>query len=205
MPPLIPAPAAPVLWAESFDHWDSGRWHDVEVHRRTEYQVIVLDGRPCLQARSRNGASILLTQVRFNPETYEWLSWEWRVDRLVGGEALERKEGSDASARVYVYFETRGLPWQKRNLDYVWSASLPVGTLLSSAFSAESRIIVAESGEHALGRWRRVARNLEEDYERAFGEGPLPDVIAIGLMTDTDNTGSEALAYFDELRVSRQP
>jgi hypothetical protein len=101
-----------------------------------------------------------------------------------------------------VYFETPGLPWQKRNIDYVWSASLPVGTILSSAFSSSSKIIVVESGATALGQWRTVERNLEDDYEQCFGEDP-PDVIAIGVMTDTDNTAGEAVAYYDDLHISK--
>lgn len=174
------------------------------MRHHTRYETTVLDGRSCLRAQSSAAASILLSAVRFDPETYEWLAWEWRVDQLVEGEALERKEGSDAAARVYVYFETKGLPWQKRSLDYVWSALLPVGTILDSAYSSESKIIVVESGSAPLGQWRTVERNLEDDYKRCFDED-LPDVIAIGLMSDTDDTGGRTLAYFDELRVSRLP
>ena len=145
---------------------------------------------------------MLLHPLHFDPETYRWLSWHWRVERPVTGEALERKEGSDAAARVYVYFETAGLPWQKRNIDYVWSASLPVGTILSSAFSTASKIIVVEGGSDSLGQWRMIERNLAEDYTRCFGDNP-PDVVAIGVMTDTDNTAGEAMAYYDDLQISK--
>ncbi|MBI3320773.1 MAG: DUF3047 domain-containing protein [Candidatus Omnitrophica bacterium] len=192
MPPLIPQAPPVILWREAFDALDPARWREAEVNRQTRYEVVTLDGRRCLRAESRGGASILLSAVRFNPHIYEWLSWQWRVDQPVSGEALERKEGSDVAARLYVYFETRGLPWQKRNLDYVWSAALPVGTIVTSAYSTQSKIIVVESGSSWL------------DYRRCFG-GRLPDVIAIGLMSDTDNTGGAAVAYFDELRVSRRP
>jgi hypothetical protein len=204
MPPLLPAlptPPPSIFWFEPFEALDPARWREVQVRRETHYQVVDLEARRCLAAHSQGGASILVAAVQFDPETYEWLSWDWRVDQFVEGEALDRKEGSDASARVYVYFDSPGLPWQKRNLDYVWSATLPVGTILASAFSAESKIIVAASGI-AVGEWRHIERNLEADYERCFGEDP-PRVMAIGLMTDTDNTGVEARAYFDELRVSR--
>ncbi|MBI4341912.1 MAG: DUF3047 domain-containing protein [Candidatus Omnitrophica bacterium] len=204
MPPRVSTPAPSVLWHEPFDALNPGQWREVEVRRHTQYRVAELEGRRCLEASSRDGASILLSPVRFDPDTHEWLSWEWRVDRFVHGEALDRKQGSDAAARVYVYFDTRGLPWQKRSMDYVWSASLPVGTILDSAFSSESKILVAESGTQAAGQWRRVERNLEDDYARAFG-GSIPDVVAIGVMNDTDNTGGEALAYFDNLQVSREP
>ena len=207
MPPLLPAiptPKLPTLWRESFDALNPKQWREVEVRGRTQYQTTVLEGRPCLQAMSRGGASILMSAIRFDPDTYEWLSWDWRVDQLVEGEALDRKDGSDAAARVYVYFSTKGLPWQKRNLDYVWSASLPIGAILNSAYSSQSKIIVVESGMSALGRWRSVMRNIKDDYKRSFGADP-PDVIAIGLMSDTDNTGSQARAYFDELRIDRRP
>lgn len=204
VPPLLPARTPAVFWAETFDQPHADRWRELEVKGHTRYETVTLEGRPCLRATSAAGASVLLAPLRFNPETYEWLRWSWRVDQLVEGEALERKEGSDVAARVYVYFETSGLPWQKRNLDYVWSATLPVGTILPSAYSAESKIIVVESGREHLGQWRTVERNLEDDYERCFGE-PLPDVVAIGLMTDTDNTRQQALAYFDDLQISRRP
>lgn len=205
MPPLIPvrAPKPLILWTEPFDVLDLTRWRHTEVKGQTHYEAVTLQGRRCLKADSRHGASILLAPLHFDPKTYEWLSWSWRVDQLVEGEALDRKDGSDASARLYVYFETPGLPWQKRNLDYVWSATLPIGTILNSAYSAASKIIVVESGSGSLRTWRQVERNLEDDYERCFGGEP-PNVIAIGLMTDTDNTRSTALAYFDDVQVSRK-
>lgn len=201
---FIPPPTPSTVWAAPFDALRAEQWREVELRGHTAYRIVELEGARCLEAHSLHAASILLSPVQFNPQTYPWLSWRWRVDRLVQGEALQRKGGSDAAARVYVYFEHGRLPWEKRNLDYIWSASQPVGTIMKSAFSSESRIIVAEQGPAALGRWRVVERNLDEDYRRAFGEAP-PDVRAIGVMSDTDNTQSEALAYFDDLRVSRAP
>lgn len=202
IPPLLPAPKPPIFWSESFDALQPDRWREVEVRGHTRYEAVELEGRRCLKAESQTAASILLHAIQFDSDAYEWLSWDWRVDRLVEGEALHRKDGSDAAARLYVYFESGGLPWQKRNLDYVWSASLPVGTILNSAYSSTSKIIVVESGAASLGQWRSVTRNIRDDYKRAFGHSPS-DVIAIGLMTDTDNTSGEALAYFDDLHVDR--
>src|SRR6185295_18207597 len=123
-----------------------------------------LDNRSCLRAVSQDSASILLAPMQFSPETYEWLTWDWRVDQFVDGEALERKDGSDAPARVYVYFETMGLPWQKRSLDYVWSKTLPKDTLMDSAFSSASRILVIESGQETAGQWRTEQRSLRQDF-----------------------------------------
>ena len=196
-------PALTQWWQEPFDTLDLERWRNVPLHGETQYEVTALDGRSCLKASSHNAASILLSPVSFDPDTLEWLSWDWRVDRPVQGEALDRRNGSDVAARVYVYFDTGGLPWQKRSLDYVWSDTLPEGTILSSPFSGESKILVVESGRTHIGQWRHVERNLQDDYARCFGKQRLPKVVAIGLMTDSDNTGQEAAAYYDDLTIAR--
>ena len=201
-PPHAPLPAPPVFWSESFDEINPEHWREGEVRRHTQYKAVDLNGRRCLRVASLNGASILLRPMQFDADTYEWLSWDWRVDQPVEKEALSEKSGSDAAARIYVYFDTQGLPWQKRSLDYVWSASLPSGTVLNSAFSSDSKIIVVDSGRSALGQWRHVERNLHDDFERSFGK-PMPQVIAIGVMGDSDNTEGESLAYVDDLRLSR--
>jgi len=200
--PLLPAHKPFTLLLEPFQELDPQRWKEVEVKGQTHYSVEELDGARSLKAHSRAGASILLLPSRFDPDEYEWLSWRWRVDQFVDGEDLTHKDGSDAAARVYVYFDTTGLPWEKRSLDYVWSANLPVGTIMSSAYSRHSKIIVVESGSEYLGTWRMVSRDIEEDYKRCFGEDPS-DVVAVGLMVDTDNTRSEAIAYFDDVMITR--
>jgi len=202
--PTLPPPQAAIEWQESFETLDPERWRHIKVHGATTYRIVELDGRRCLLAESSGGASILLTVVSIDPRVSPWLSWTWRVDQPIAGEALEHRSGSDASARVYVYFETPGLPWQKRNLDYVWSTALPVGTSMSSAFTSQSHILVVTAGAPSIGRWETVERQLVEDYRRAFGGEP-PRVVAIGVMNDTDDTGSAATAYFDDVRISRAP
>jgi len=203
-PPFLPSRHPSTVWAEPFQTLDPARWREVVLRGHTQYEAVEVDGRRCLRAQSDGTASLLVSVVRFDPDESPWLSWEWRVDRLVEREMLNRKEGADAAARIYVYFETRGLPWQKRSLDYVWSAALPKGTRLSSPFSPVAKLIVVESGAEALGQWQRVERHLGEDYRRCFGAAP-PDVVAIGVMSDSDNTGSRTLAHVDELRVGRRP
>lgn len=203
--PLLPESKPQVFWSEPFEQLNPDWWREVIVNGRTQYDVTELDGRRCLKASTQGGASILLNGLRFHPDTYEWLTWSWRVDQLPAGADLERKELSDAAARVYVYFDAGGLlPWQKRNLDYVWATNQPVGAVLTSAHAPTSKIIVAESGSEHVGQWRTVQRNLEEDYQRIFG-GKLPKVVAIGLMTDSDNTREPVVAYYDDLVVSQHP
>ena len=63
-------------------------------------------------------------------------------------------------------------------------------------------MIVAESGRDRLGVWQEVMRNLYEDYRKAFGEEP-GSITAIGIMTDTDNTGENVHAYYGDIVFRR--
>ena len=202
--PISPEAGAIPLWTESFDTLDSHRWREIEIGGQTTYDIVDLEGQKCLRASSHHGASMLVTSVRFRPDQYPWLSWRWRIEQSVVGEDLQRKEGSDASARIYVYFDSKGLPWQKRNLDFVWSDHLPLNTLFSSAFASTSKILVVDGGAATVGKWRLIERNLAEDYRRAFGELPTR-VIAVGIMTDTDTMGGDVVTYYDEFRVTHAP
>ena len=81
---------------------------------------------------------------------------------------------------------------------YVWDAEAPVGTVVISQRSDRIRKIVVESGSMHLGQWRHYRRNVAADYLAAFGEPPGP-WLAVALMTDADNTGTQAKAWYGEI------
>ena len=87
-----------------------------------------------------------------------------------------------------------------RVLEYVWDKNLPEGTIMSSPYFGNIKIIVVESGWQNVGNWAFEERNIYEDYKKAFGRKP-GEVGAIALMTDTDNTASTAEANYDEIKV----
>jgi len=60
-------------------------------------------------------------------------------------------------------------------------------------------MVAVESGDGNEGRWIDEERNLAEDYRRAFGEDP-PRIGAVAIMTDTDNTGEDAVAWYGAIR-----
>jgi hypothetical protein len=64
-------------------------------------------------------------------------------------------------------------------------------------------MIVVESGGARVGEWITYRRNLAEDFRKAFGyDAPL--VSGIAVMTDTDNTGEKATAWFGDIRFTAQ-
>ncbi len=65
-------------------------------------------------------------------------------------------------------------------------------------------MIVVESGGEKLDQWVNEERNIHEDYIKAFGEEP-PLISGVAIMTDTDNTGESATAYYGDIQFMNGP
>jgi len=52
--------------------------------------------------------------------------------------------------------------------------------------------------EARLNQWLNEERNIYEDYKKAFGEEPSM-ISGVAIMTDTDNTGESATAYYGDI------
>jgi hypothetical protein len=59
---------------------------------------------------------------------------------------------------------------------------------------------VVETCASRLNQWITYERNIRADYEKAFGEPPGA-LIGIGLMTDSDNTRSQAQAWYGPIAL----
>ena len=84
---------------------------------------------------------------------------------------------------------------------YIWENKLPVGTVLENAHSGRAKMIVAESGSTRVGQWLTLTRNVLDDYRQAYGEEP-GKIISVGVMTDTNTTGSKVTAYYGDIMFS---
>lgn len=114
------------------------------------------------------------------------------------GNAL-KKDGDDYAARIYVVFPSL-MFWKTRAINYIWANKLPRGKAVTSPFTKNSIMIAVESGESKTGRWIEERRNVFEDFRMHFGQDP-PRVGAISIMTDTENTGEEAIAWYGPIRI----
>lgn len=93
-----------------------------------------------------------------------------------------------------------GEPLPFATLAYVWSNTEPVGTIVVNPRTERIRELVVESGADHLGRWRDHERDVYADYLQAFGE-PSGNLVALALMTDTDNTQSRLTAWYGALTL----
>ncbi len=177
-------------------------WSEKSFKGNTEYRIVEESGHHVLQAKSYGTASGLVFETEYDPNEYPLLSWRWKIaNTLVKGDS-RTKAGDDYAARVYVVFPHWFFP-KTRTLNYIWANRLPKEDLQANAYLSNAIMIAVESGAEKVGEWVAVRRNIIDDYRRAFGEDP-PDIGAIAIMTDTDNTGESAIAWYGDIVASRR-
>ena len=177
-------------------------WSEKSFKGKTEYRVVDDEGLKVLQAKSRGAASGLVFETEYNPQDYPVLSWRWKVANTIVKGDSRTKAGDDYAARVYVVFPHWFFP-KTRTLNYIWANRLPKEAFQANAFLGNAVMIAVESGVEHVGEWRSERRNIIDDYRRAFGEEP-PAIGAIAIMTDTDNTGESAIAWYGDIVAGRQ-
>ena len=215
-PLLILIPLLTILFNSSFavasaavmtlDDYRSGigkGWREKVFKGRTNYVASRKDGIPCIAAVSHASASGLVYTISYDPQIMPILSWQWQIENLLAKGDATRKSGDDYPARVYVVFESLFF-WQTRALSYIWDNRLPKGTFIKNAYTKNAMMIVVESGPAEKGKWVREERNIRTDFIKAFGEEP-PKVGAIAIMTDTDDTGETAKAWYGPIRIMKGP
>lgn len=194
---LAPAVFAGDLVLGNFGAGDLAGWKPKRFHGETSYSLVNDGERRVLKAHSHAAASGLYKEVDFEPAKYPILRWSWKIGGTIPNGDERTKTGDDYAARVYIVFP-RTLFWKTKAINYIWANRLPQGESLPNAFTSNAMMVAVESGDGKAGTWVAEERNVYEDYRALFGEDP-PAIGAVALMTDTDNTGGEAVAYYGDI------
>jgi hypothetical protein len=178
-------------------------------------------GKPyrVIKARSAQSASTLWLKLDLQLSGSSQLQWTWRKDLLPDDDDPGKRLRDDAAARLMLAFDgdkTKLPPKEQALLELARAISgeeMPYATLMYSASRAHApgtvvinprteriRTLIVEGG--ALGSWQHYSRNPYEDFRQVFGEEP-GRLMAIGLMTDSDNTQSAARATYGPIRLRR--
>ena len=179
-------------------------WHPKSFKGKTEYVWMQENGRGFIRADSKSSASGLYYEIDYDPKQYPYITWQWKVDNIIAGGDARRKSGDDYGARIYVVFPSFFF-WNTRAINYIWANKLPKDRAVPNPFTTNAIMVSVESGEAETGKWITEIRNVYDDYKRFFGKEP-PRVVAVAIMTDTDNTGESSSASYGPIAVcSRDP
>ncbi|MFA5516361.1 MAG: DUF3047 domain-containing protein [Desulfuromonadales bacterium] len=195
----VTAAAEPMRIIDDFENGLDPRWETKSFKGFTDYQVVVDGAERALRAESRESASALIYKIDYDLREHPLLSWRWKVGNVLAKGDARSKAGDDYAARLYVIFP-HWYPPKTRSINYIWANRMPVGDFLPNAFYGKAVLLAVESGAEKAGQWVEEVRDVRADFRRIFGEEP-PRVGAIAIMTDTDNTGGAATAWYDDIRI----
>lgn len=186
----------------------------------TDYSLVVEDGAVALRAVSHNAASFLATPTDFDPHEFPILSWRWKVAQGIPTANTAEQSKEDAPVRIMIGFDgdvsklsvkdrfsakaaesISGHVLPYATLMYIWGGKVAVDSITTSSRSARIRMLAVAADDQGIGKWQTYSRNLVEDFKRAFGEEP-GKIKSIEVLTDTDNTGADAVAYYGDISVS---
>ncbi|BFU91687.1 MAG: hypothetical protein NTAFB01_28740 [Nitrospira sp.] len=183
---------------------------------QTKYEIVIDGDVTVVKACSEGSASGLTKEVKIDPREYPVVRWRWKVENVLKNSDVNRREGDDYPARLYITFEydpdkvglSKKLKYKAGRaifgdipiaaLNYIWETNTPVGTIVENAFTNFAQMIVVESGPQKVGTWIDEERNLYADYKKAFGDEP-PMINGVAIMSDTDNTKERAVAYYGDI------
>lgn len=190
--------------------------------KQTQYRLVSADNTTVLHARADKSSSGLIQRLNIDPFLQPWLHWDWKVGGLISSADNTQRGTEDSPVRIILGFDgdKESLPFADQlmfetakavtghdfpyaTLMYIWENRLPVGTVIRSSHSSRIRMIVAARGDDGIGEWRNFARNIVQDFERAFGEKP-GKLIGVGVLSDTDNTGETVESWYGDIRLLKE-
>ena len=175
-------------------------WRDKDKDKPKLFEVRAAGNEHYLAAQDTGLSVVLLKIAHWNPREFPILTWCWRATSLPPGGDESVTETNDGAAGLYVIFRENwfGLPIQ---IKYVWSTTLPVGTVGRRNMIARPYFFVAQSGDASLDRWEFEQVDLMADHERVFGDKPNTRTLGIGVLTDSNNTHSYAAGDYADIRA----
>ncbi len=193
-----------------------------KIPRHTRYRLVREGGVTVVRAQSRAAAAALIRRIEIDPRRTPIVRWRWKIGGLIEHSDIRRKDGDDYPARLYLTFayDPEAMSWGRRlkhqaarllygdlpaaALNYVWARRAAPGTIIANAYTDFTRMIVVASGPAGVGRWHTVERNVREDFRRVFGREP-PLITGVAIMTDTDDTGASAEAWYGDITFHSAP
>ena len=199
VPVALPVRAEPLVlaWPSSVE---AGEWEVEEFEGETRYRVVEIDGRRVLEADSVATASSLYLEREIDLRVTPVLEWRWRIEKPLDVADERSKEGDDFVARVYAVAPGEGWFSLPIAINYIWAGQAQVGDAWPNPYTSNVMMVAVDSGDADAGTWRTHRRDVRADFRRLFGR-EVDELEGIAVMTDSDNSGLSARAWYGEIAL----
>ena len=152
------------------------------------YMIQEEDGISFLRAKNAS-QRVYTKHMTWDPKTHPVLVWRWRLQAVPDGEEF--------IAAIYPSLDT-DLMFIPVNTKYVWSATLPVGSIKEGGMFSSTEIVI-RSGSAPIGEWLEERVNVYEDFLKIHNHEPAALAWGISLLG-----GSAVEIDFGSLRVEAE-
>lgn len=202
----LPTEAVPVSLFEASDAAEK-RWRKVSVWGRSEFRLVAVDDVIAIRAETAGSSGALVRLVDIDPAICPEVEWTWQVEKMPPLADLSSRASEDVAASIFFAFGDPGSltnPDPVPTLRYAWATETnPVEQVIDSPyFPGVIRTLVVRSGDAEVGAWITERRNLNEDFETAFGRPPDSRIEVVAIFTDSDHGTSPAIANYRSAGVS---
>ena len=97
--------------------------------------------------------------------------------------------------------KTGATPLSNRAMNYVFSSNNDINTYHPSPFTKKSIDYVLSTTKEDLNEWVTVKVNVRDHFKK-FHDLDLDDINGIAIMSDTDNSKLNAIAYYQNIYFS---
>ena len=197
------AAAEPALFSENFSHGLAAGWENVAFFKKlTDYVVVATGTNFYLRGVADSSCSALSHKLDLAPPVKLKFRWRWKIDGVNTNGSERDLEKFDHAARVFVAFDTFIGP--PRTLNYLWADVEPVGTVLEHPKSGRAQIFALESGNEKAGQWISEERDVAADWQKVFPGKPMPKIVGVGVMTDSDSLGGKLTGDYADIELIGQ-
>ena len=170
---------------------------------KTVYSIGTNENGNYLKSVANNAASGLGKEIKIDLNKTPFINITWKIEKDLSGIKENTKKGHDFAARVFVIKKTGATPLSNRAINYVFSSNNEVGLSWPSPYTKKSIDNVLASTKDNLNEWVTVKANVKEDFKR-FHDLDVNELDGLAIMSDTDNSKMNSIAYFQNIYFSAQ-
>ena len=168
---------------------------------KTLYTIGSNENGNFLKAVADNAASGLGKEVKIDLNKTPFINITWKIEKDLDGIKEDTKKGHDFAARVFAVKKTGATPLSNRAINYVFSSNSDVGMSWPSPYTKKSIDNVLASTKNNFNEWITVKSNVKEDFKK-FHDLDVDELDGLAIMSDTDNSKKEAIAYYQNIYFS---
>ena len=174
-----------------------------KVKGETKWELGKNDNGNFIRSEANGKGSGLGREIKIDLLKTPFINITWKVEKNLLGIIENSKKGHDFAARVFVIKKTGSTALSNRAINYVFSSNNSVNDYWSSPYTKKSIDYVLSTTKDNDNEWVTVKANVRAHFELLHNLD-VKDLNGVAIMTDTDNSKREAIAYYQNIYFSKE-